>query len=199
MSGKYWPIDYGFQMAKDKLTIYFTADAYVKASLLVDAHPMEVGWDMVIKPHKDGYIVEDVLVYPQEVSPAYIHVDPSTYGMWKAGLSENEDKYLCGQAHSHVNMSVTPSTTDMANQKDGICSKKGGYFLYQIWNKRNDITSLFYDIDHKIFYPSCNIQIEVELKDKTVSEFIMNSYQMAEINNNDDIPAEFMEDFDEFK
>ena len=175
-----WQKLYGFKEPEEKLRIYYTPEAYAKSIKLVNSHPLEIGWNMVVKPYKDGYKVYDIFVYPQKVSPAYVSVDLGNYGLWKSSLKDDTEANLNGQAHSHVNMSTYPSFVDNGQQQGEIKTKKHGFYLFQIWNKRGEINSFFYDIDNGLFYDNDNITITVE----HVDDFIENSYNMLSTERN---------------
>lgn len=167
--------------AQNKLKIYYTAEAYSKIVQLVFSHSLEIGWNMVVKKYKDGYRVEDVLVYPQKASGAYIEVDLPRYGLWKGDpdkVSDEADRNLFGQGHSHVNMDVFASTRDQQQQKDEIQLKGSGFYLFQIWNKRMDVNSFFYDIDKNILYERNDIELIVEDGNVESTEFIAESKEM---------------------
>ena len=165
-----WRIKNGFTIAEEKLKVYYSMIAFVKTIELVKAHSMEVGWNMTVTKYKDGYRVNDIFVYPQKASSAYISVDPTEWGIWKAGLDDVTEQYLNGHGHSHVNMSTFSSPVDELQQHDEILTKKNGFYLFQIWNKRNEVNSFFYDLDHKIYYP------EVELIVEETDSFIKGSF-----------------------
>lgn len=176
---KEWPGNYGYTSPADKLKIYYSSYAFAKTVALVNAHKVEVGWNMVIKPYKDGYKVYDILVYPQKVSAAYISVDLSNWGMWKATLSDEIDQNLFGHGHSHVNMDVFTSVVDVNQQHDEILTKQNGFYFFQIWNKRNDISSFFYDIDNRLFYGPKKIEMIVEYDNDNSDSFIRQSFNMV--------------------
>ena len=167
--------------ATEKLKIYYTAVAFAKIVQLVFSHSQEIGWNMVVKQYNDGYRVEDVLVYPQKASGAYIEVDLARYGMWKGDpdkVSDEADANLFGQGHSHVNMGVFASERDKQQQKDEISLKGSGFYLFQIWNKRLDVNSFFYDIDNNIMYDSDDIDLIIEDGNMTSKEFVADSKAM---------------------
>ena len=169
------------EKAENKLKIYYTAEAYAKIVQLVFSHTQEIGWNMVVKQYKDGYRVEDVLVYPQKASAAYVEVDLTRYAMWKADpdkVSDEADANLFGQGHSHVNMEVSPSSRDCQQQLDEISLKGSGFYLFQIWNKKMDINSFFYDIDNNVFYDRNDIELIVEDGNMNSTEFVKESKDM---------------------
>ena len=169
--------------ASEKLKMYYKPEAYAKIVQLVFSHSQEIGWNMVVKRYKDGYRVEDVLVYPQKASGAYIEVDLPRYALWKADpekVSDDADANLFGQGHSHVNMSVSPSGRDQDQQKDEVQLKGSGFLFFQIWNKRLEINSFFYDIDNNLYYEKDDIELIVEDGNVTSTEFIAESKEMLE-------------------
>lgn len=172
---KDWQTRYGFASPSEKVKIYYDPIVYAQTIRLVQAHPVEVGWNMVVLPYKDGYKVWDILIYPQKVSAAYISVDLPRWGMWKATLDDKTEAAINGQGHSHVNMSTFASIVDENQQHDEILTKKNGFYLFQIWNKRNEINSYFYDIDKKIFYTKEDIEMIIE----DVDEFVEESFRMV--------------------
>lgn len=173
---KDWQTRYGFVSPQNKIKIYYSPVAFAKTIQLVKAHPVEVGWNMIITPYNDGYKVHDILVYPQKVSSAYISVDVANWGMWKATLNDNIEAALNGHGHSHVNMSPFASVVDENQQHDEILTKKNGFYFFQIWNKRNEVNSFFYDIDNKIFYTKDDIEVIVE----DVDYFVDRSFDMVD-------------------
>lgn len=168
----------------NKLKIYYAPDAFSKTVRLVTAHSMEIGWNMVIKPYKDGYKVYDILIYPQKASSAYLDIDLGRYGLWKASLTEEQDANLFGQGHSHVNMAVFPSGRDQEQQIQEVCNKGKGFYFFQIWNKKLEINSFFYDIDNNLLYEKEDIDLILE-----DDEFIEDSrkkliFDLPDLENN---------------
>ena len=172
---KDWQEKNGFTKPKEKVKIYYDPVVYAQTIQLVKEHPVEIGWNMVILPYQDGYKVWDILIYPQKVSAAYISVDLPRYGMWKASLDYKTEAAINGHGHSHVNMSPFASIVDVNQQHDEILTKHEGFYLFQIWNKHNEINSFFYDLDNKIYYTKDDIEIVVE----DVDNFVEESFRMV--------------------
>lgn len=170
-----WQEKYGFTKPKEKVVIYYDPVVYAQTIQLVKEHPVEIGWNMVILPYKDGYKVWDILIYPQKVSAAYISVDLPRYGMWKAYLDWKTEAAINGHGHSHVNMSPFASIVDINQQHDEILTKHEGFYLFQIWNKHNEVNSFFYDLDNKVYYTKEDIKIIVE----GVDDFVEESFRMV--------------------
>ena len=172
---KDWQTRYGYTKPKEKLKIYYDPTVYASTIQLVKVHPVEIGWNMVVLPYKDGYKVWDILVYPQKVSAAYISVDLPRWGLWKASLDNKTEAAINGHGHSHVNMSPFASVVDENQQHDEILTKNNGFYFFQIWNKRNEVNSFFYDIDNRIYYEKEDIDIIVE----DVDTFVEESFRMV--------------------
>lgn len=188
---KDWQIHYGFASSTGKVKIYYDPVVFARTVQLVKVHQEEIGWNMVVLPYKDGYKVWDILVYPQKVSAAYISVDTGRWGMWKASLDDKTEAAINGHGHSHVNMSTFESIVDVSQQHDEILTKHGGFYLFQIWNKQNEINSTFYDLDNRIYYSKENIEMIIE----DVDDFVKESFFMIS-GENRAFPMEAGEDFE---
>ena len=168
---------------QDKVNIYYTPDAYSKTVRLVMAHSGEIAWHCLVRKVEDGYEVYDVLAYPQTVGPASVHVkmgrkfgdgkpkDPKKYYTdWYnevvLEMPEEDERNLCGQCHSHVNMGTTPSSVDINQQKEELELKgKSGYYLFQIWNKKLEVNTFLYDLDNGVLYEKDDVNIVIEEDD----------------------------------
>jgi len=167
--------------AKDKITIVFTPEAYLRSQMLVKSFAGEVGWNGLMQKVDDRkYRVYDIMVYPQVVNGART-LDPTVTNEWYDKYDDVLD-YMFYQAHSHVNMSTSPSSTDTQNQVNMVKNMQGsGFRLFQIWNKQGDINSFFYDIDNNLLYDRDDIIIEIETNEYgTMNEFIHNAKALAE-------------------
>lgn len=189
---KDWQRKYGFKEPDHRLNIYYSPEAFAKTIELVTVFPTEVGWNMTVTPYKDGYRVHDIFVYPQKVSAGYVSVDVSRWGMWKATLDDDVEANLFGNGHSHVNMSTFASIIDVNQQHDEILTKKKGFYFFQIWNKRNEYNSFFYDIDNKTYYTAVDINLIVE----GTENFVEDSFKMVSGERNWSNNLEAGEDFE---
>ena len=168
------------ESAKDKITILFTPEAYLKSQMLVKTFSGEVGWHgLVDKLDNKTYRVYDIMVYPQNVSGART-LDPTATNDWYEKYEDVLDS-MHFQAHSHVNMSTSASGTDLNNQKEIVKNCGGeGFKLFQIWNKSGDINSYLYDLDNNLLYDRNDVVIEIETSDGVMSDFIAESKELVE-------------------
>ena len=151
--------DFG-KKAEERIHITFTQQAYLRSQALVSVFPGEVGWYGLMRKVADrSYLIYDILVCPQVVS-SVTTADKSETNDWY----EQDDIYehLHFQAHSHVDMATSPSTTDINNQQNVVANTQGqGYKLFQIWNKKGEINSFFYDIENNMMYDKNDIDIDI--------------------------------------
>lgn len=158
---------------KDKrVSVIITARALYKMFTLVFAYSSEVAWHgLVSRPEQNKFLIEDIIVYPQQVASATVNTDQEEYTKWLMSLPEGTLEKLRFQGHSHVNMSVTPSAVDLTHQQ-GIVSQLGDedYYIFAIVNKSAHINIWVYDMisnlkyntdDIDLFYVSEDIDLEV--------------------------------------
>ena len=166
---------------EEKISVIFSPDAYIRCQMLVKTFTGEVGWNGLAKKLDDKtYYVYDIMVYPQIVSGART-LDPTTTNDWYEKYDEVLDEMMF-QAHSHVNMSTSPSNTDLDNQANIVKNMQGtGFRIFQIWNKQGDINTFLYDLDTNTVYDRKDIVIEIGTEEfGTVNRFIENAKEMVE-------------------
>ena len=162
------------EVAKERITILFTQNAYIKMQALVDFYDTEVGWyGMVEKINDRLYRVYDVKVCKQYVNGSKVDTDDDDTLQFFNSLTDEEAEHMHFQAHSHVRMSTSASPVDLQNQADVVHNLgKTGFYIFQIWNKNGDISTYLYDIDANMYYDSKDVVIDIETEDATVSEFL---------------------------
>ena len=120
--------------------IWLTREAYSKIMHWVNKSNMEVsGFGKVITMKNDkglieGFVVRDVYLLKQTVGMAHTDIDAAAFGklMYETKDAEGDLNF---QWHSHVNMAVFWSQTDV----DTILELGGnGYCLAGVFNKKNE-------------------------------------------------------------
>ena len=150
-----------------KASLCFTPEAYAKMTALVQAFDKEVAWHFVTErgENENEYIIYDVMVYPQTVTAATVDMDVDGYGKWlEAGLRANDERFfhMHGQGHSHVNMGVSPSSTDMDHQRKTLADlRQNGFYVFVIWNKRNEHNIWIYDLDKNTVFENADITVHI--------------------------------------
>lgn len=163
--------DIKFQKSLPKSTerakIYFTPTAWVKQAMLLDTCDKEVAWHGVTErlDGQDGtaYLISDIVVYPQRVTAASVDMDPEKYAKWIQDNDEDERfNHLRMQGHSHVNMGVTPSGTDVAHQKD-ILQMVGedSFYIFMIYNKRREFYVHIFDRQKNLEFEKSDVDVYV--------------------------------------
>ena len=167
---------------KDKITILFTQEAYLKSKELVNIFPGEVGWyGLIRKLDHSKYEVYDILVCKQKVNGVRVITEDADMVEFFDSLTDDQANHMFFQAHSHVSMGTTPSTVDTDNQKNTVQNLNGkGFFLFQIWNKQGDINSFLYDLDENLLYGREDIEIVVETAEGSLKDFSEKAKSMVE-------------------
>ena len=162
------------QPAKEKITILYTPQAYIRMMMLVDYFDSEVAWyGLVDKIDDKLYRVYDVKLCKQYVTGGKVDTEDEDTLAFFDSLTDEEIEHMHFQAHSHVKMSTQASGVDLQNQADVIQNMgKSGFYIFQIWNKNGDINTYLYDLDNNMFYDKKDVEIEIEDGTKTISNFL---------------------------
>lgn len=163
-----------------KATLYFTELAWLKQSALVREFNDEVAWHGIAKRGKkpDTYIIEDILVYPQEVTGSTVTTDQEEYQSWLMNMEDEVFNNIRMQGHSHVNMGVTPSSVD-TSLYDRVLDQLDDnmFYIFLIWNKRNDKTIKIYDLRENVLFETDDIKVEILETKNGIQRFIKNAKQ----------------------
>lgn len=178
----------GILQGNSRPKVYFSKIAYDKTYALVEQCKMEIAWDYFVRRDKEDplkFYVDDVIVYPQYVSGAAVNTDDTEYNNYLNSLNNEQFNSRRGQGHSHVNFSVTPSSTDLQHRIDSVRNIPD-FFLFFIFNKKGDTECQITDIEGGIIYQDKDIdlvfpkepqvewaieQIKEKVKVRTVNNF----------------------------
>jgi hypothetical protein len=146
-----------------KQKIYIRADAYLQMLQLVLKSSKEIAWhSTVIRNDANSYTITKCLLYPQTVTGATVTTDQDKYNEWLQNLDDDVFNSLRCQAHSHVNMGVTPSVVDMNFYEDLVASlPDNSYYIFLVMNKSQDIYALIYDKVTNMLYTKEDIDVIV--------------------------------------
>ena len=155
---------------KEKIKVGLTTKAYIKMKMLVANTSEECAWKgYVTHPTKNLYLIKDIYVYPQKYRGLHVESDDEKYPMWCAKLAhENPDVYnhLRFQGHSHVNASVSPSSTDLNYYKETISEiEENDFYIFMILNKSGDMWINVFDKKKNIRYEKTDIEVYIYEKD----------------------------------
>lgn len=170
------------EVKKDFIEIKFVNRSYEKMMALVRHFDTEIAWHGLVNRVDDTHFeITDILVYPQIVSGATVETDQSKYQMWLMDPdvhSDEEFSHIRMQGHSHVNMSTSPSCVDLNNQ-DRMLQIFGeeDFFIFLIWNKREEHTCRLYDMKNNVMYNESDIHF---LYESEFTDFLQGSEAMLE-------------------
>ena len=152
---------------EDRPMICYTPDAYLKMQLLVSHFDSEVGWHGLVKRLEENvWLVYDVLVYDQIVTGATVNTDQEGYVEFLKNLTDEQANNMFFHGHSHVNMGVFASTVDMEHRKGLVeAAEPDGFWIFQIWNKKNEISTALYDLKNNLLYDTKDIDLCILFED----------------------------------
>jgi len=167
-----------------KANLYFTELAWLKMQTLVREWSKEIAWHGLAyrcdDESKDDYIIKDILVYPQEVTGANVETDLEEYNKWLNNHDDDTYNNIRMQGHSHVNMSVTPSSVDEKCYREILDDLTDDmFYIFMIWNKSGQKTIRIYDIKKNILFETADITVLI-LDDGTgVEKFLAEAKEMV--------------------
>ena len=147
----------------EKATVYISDVAEKKIFGLVNHFSSEVAWYGTVVRAENGpiYAIKDIFVHPQVASGATVEdSDDETFDTWSDTLDDDTFNALKMQGHSHVNMGVTPSGTDLNDQDMNIKTLSGeSFYIYMICNRRREIWMRIYDRKYNCVFDKEDIDI----------------------------------------
>lgn len=147
-----------------RATLRITPQAYGKMLCMIFGTDKEVGWHGIIKRAEEGkpsFVLEDVILYPQTVTAATIDADSEKYPMWAMSLPDEQFNHLRFHGHSHVNMGVTPSGTDLNFREDLLGQFKDGFYVFMIMNKKFERSFQIYDMENNNLFESDEVDVYI--------------------------------------
>jgi hypothetical protein len=126
----------------------------------------------VIRTAANEFVIEDIFVYPQEVTGATVTTDQEGYTNWLYEFDDETFSKIRMQGHSHVNMGVSPSTVDNGHREKILDQLDDDmFYAFMIWNKRLDCHTLIYDMANNILYDDKDITVKI-IGDDSLDEFL---------------------------
>lgn len=170
------------ETARAKLNV--TASAWEKMCALVREFDVEVAWHGLVRRVEgegNSYEVYDVIVEPQKVTGATVDTDDKEYQPWLNNQPDEVFNALRLRGHSHVNMSVSPSQTDIKMWSEIVSQLDGDlFYIFMILNKRGEKTIRIYDMASDIFFDTADVDLTVGGED--ISGFIANAKTLVKRN-----------------
>jgi hypothetical protein len=153
--------------------VWLTQEAYRKIVALVMNFASEVGWHGTVTRMGDNeFIIEDIFVYPQEVTGSTVNTDQAAYTKWLYKQDDNTFNQIRMQGHSHVNMGVSPSGVDDKHRQQILDQlEKDMFYVFMIWNKSLTVHTLIYDMARNILYEDNDVGVKL-IDDEGMDAFL---------------------------
>lgn len=172
-----------FGSIKRNAVVYFTELAWIQMQTLIKEFDKEVAWHGIARrgddESKDEYYIDEILVYPQQVTGATVNTDQEEYQMWLMNHDDEVFNKIRMQGHSHVNMQVTPSGVD-TSMYDRILEQLDDtmFYIFMIWNKRGEKTIKIYDLAKNVMFDTNDCEIKI-LDDIGINIFLSDAKEMV--------------------
>ncbi len=167
-----------FGVIQRKAELRFTELAWYKMQALIQECDKEVGWHGIARRGetsngKDVYIIDDILVYPQEVTGTTVTPDQEQYQMWLMSHDDEVFNNIRMQGHSHVNMSTSPSGVDTTFYEQILSQLDDSmFYIFLIWNKRNNRTVKIYDMEKNVLFDTPDVEVSVIPEENGIEKFL---------------------------
>jgi len=148
------------KMDDRRVEVQITPTAWIKMNALIQEYASEVGWHGLAERTEEGFLITDLLVYPQSVTGSTVTTDQEELGKWLAGFDAETLKKIRFHGHSHVNFGVTPSTVDI-NQRQEFLGQLGkdDFYIFLIMNKKGACSAAVYDLKENLLYETEDVDL----------------------------------------
>jgi len=167
-------------------SLKFNAKAFKKTAALLAGFDTEVEWHGIVNRTDDGFVVEDILVFPHKASGAYVESDQKEYEAWLDTLPDEQFNALRMHGHSHVNMTPTPSGFDMTYRENILKNLPKAefvddvFYVFMIFNKSGKFTVQINDIKNGKLYVNKEVDVEFDTTGEyDTTEFLKNAKELV--------------------
>jgi len=170
-----------FKYKDASAVLWLTQLAYSKTVALVTAFEDEVAWHGMAARHAKGeFIIEDIFVYPQEVTGSTVNTDQEGYTQWLYAFDDETFSKIRMQGHSHVNMSVSPSGVDSGHRAQILDQlDEDMFYIFMVWNKRLETHTLIYDMANNVLYEDGDITVKI-IGDDSLDGFLADAQEKVQ-------------------
>jgi len=162
-------------------TVWLTPEAYKKTVALVTSFTDEVAWHgTVTRDGESDFIIEDIFVYPQEVTGSTVNTDQEEYSKWLYAFDNETFDKIKMQGHSHVNMSVNPSGVDDRHRQQILEQLEPDmFYIFMVWNKSLNVHTLVYDMQRNILYEDKDVEVRI-MGEEGMDEFLKDAREKVQ-------------------
>jgi len=170
-----------FKYEDGNVTVWITTEAYRKILALVMEFSDEVGWHATVTRDGDSeFTIDDIFVYPQEVTGSTVNTDQTEYTQWLYKLDDETFNKIRMQGHSHVNMGVSPSGVDDKHRQQILEQLDSTmFYIFMIWNKSLTVHTLVYDMARNVLYEEDDVDVRL-LGDDDMDEFLADAQEKVQ-------------------
>jgi len=161
--------------------LWLTPTAYSKTVALVTKFSDEVAWHgLAVRQAQNEFVIEDIVVYPQEVTGSTVNTDQERYTEWLYEFDDEVFGKIRMQGHSHVNMGVTPSGVDSGHREKILGQLDDDmFYIFMVWNKTLKTHTLIYDMANNILYDDSDIAIKI-IGDDSLDAFLADAEEKVQ-------------------
>jgi len=181
--------------------VWLTQEAYRKTVALVVGFSDEVAWHGTVSRVDGGndstantnttrdknsttnsneFIIEDIFIYPQEVTSSTVNTNQAAYTEWLYGLDDATFNKIRMQGHSHVNMGVNPSGVDDKHRQQILDQLESDmFYIFMIWNKSLSVHTLIYDMARNVLYEDKDVSVKL-LGDEAMDAFLADAKEKVQ-------------------
>ena len=174
-----------FKYEDKRAVVWLTQEAYRKIVALVTNFSSEVGWHGTVSRSGDcEFTIEDVFVYPQEVTGSTVNTDQILYSEWLYSLDDEIFNQIRMQGHSHCNMNVSPSGVDDKHRQHILDQlEQDMFYIFMIWNKSLSIHTMVYDMAQNVLYENNDVDVKLQ-NDEAMDGFLADALEKVKKHNN---------------
>jgi len=179
-----------FKYREATVILWLTPEAYRKTVALVTEFSDEVAWHgTASRVSKNEFIINDIFVYPQEVTGSTVSTDQESYTKWLYEFDDDVFNTIRMQGHSHVNIGVSPSGVDSGHREQILAQLDDDmFYIFMIWNKRLETHTLIYDMENDILYEDNDISIKI-VGEESLEGFLEDARQKVQMKSFPSIPV----------
>lgn len=160
----------------DKAEVCISPVAWAKIVMMVQQFDSEVAWHGTARRSEEKtnlFYIDDVVVYPQEVSGSTVNTDQAKYSEWLMSLDDDTFNNLRMQGHSHVNFGTTPSGIDETHQAKILDQLEDDmFYIFMIWNKKFESFFRIFDLANNTLYEKDDVVVYIGENGTDLAKFI---------------------------
>lgn len=143
---------------EEKVRVVMKNKPYQKMQALIKQCAKEVGWyGIVERKGEREFEITDIVMFPQTVTGATVETDDEEFVKWSNELSDEVYNNMKFYGHSHVNMGVSPSGTDLTFQDD-LLQNERDFYIFGIFNKSGSTWWNIFDVRENILYEDKDVK-----------------------------------------